>query len=102
MADYFFLFRDKSITNRVAFPNKFLEYVLAGGKIISTSFCGDVSKYILKNDFGFFCDDIESFDFNSFKPEKLVLDSKNFQCRKLFVEDLNFSNTLLPIFSNYG
>jgi glycosyltransferase involved in cell wall biosynthesis len=44
--DYAFLLRKKSLTNKVAFPNKFLEYVRSGMRIIATPYIQDVSTQI--------------------------------------------------------
>lgn len=44
--DFAFLMREDLDTNHVAFPNKFLEYVQAGLKIISTPYIYDVAEYI--------------------------------------------------------
>lgn len=50
--DFAFLIRENLVTNHVAFPNKFLEYVQAGLKIISTPYIYDVSEYIEKYNIG--------------------------------------------------
>lgn len=50
--DFAFLIRENLVTNHVAFPNKFLEYVQAGLKIISTPYIYDVADYIKKYNIG--------------------------------------------------
>lgn len=44
--DYAFLLRKDSITNNVAFPNKFLEYVQSGMHIIATPFVYEIAQQI--------------------------------------------------------
>lgn len=51
--DFAFLLRTDCITNNVAFPNKFLEYVQSKMKIIATPFIYEVAKQIEENDLGF-------------------------------------------------
>ena len=46
IADFTFLLRGDYITNNVAFPNKFLEYVESGAKIISTPYVKDVASFV--------------------------------------------------------
>lgn len=46
VGDYGFLLRKDYLTNRVAYPNKFLEYVQSGLKLISTYYIEDISKEI--------------------------------------------------------
>lgn len=44
--DYAFLLRRDTLTNNVAFPNKFLEYVQSGMRIITTPYVYEISKQI--------------------------------------------------------
>ena len=44
--DYAFLLRDDFMTNHVAYPNKFLEYVSSGMKIIATENVDDVAMQV--------------------------------------------------------
>ena len=50
--DVAFMLREDYITNNVAFPNKFLEYVKSGMKIISTPYVYDTAKLISANQLG--------------------------------------------------
>ena len=50
--DYAFLLRKDCITNNVAFPNKFLEYVQSGMRIIATPYVVEIARQIEKNDIG--------------------------------------------------
>ncbi|GIV28974.1 MAG: hypothetical protein KatS3mg028_0040 [Bacteroidia bacterium] len=52
IADYGWLVREQSITNRVASPVKFAEYLSAGLKVIISENLGDYSEFCVKNDCG--------------------------------------------------
>lgn len=54
--DYAFLLRKESIVNRVAFPNKFLEYVNSGMSIITTPHVDAVAKSVKDNGLGYIYD----------------------------------------------
>ena len=56
------MLRENCITNNVAFPNKFLEYVQSRMKIITTPYVFEVSKQIEEYKLGFiydFSDDVQ-------------------------------------------
>lgn len=57
--DFAFLLRENSITNNVAFPNKYLEYVQSGMKIITTPYVKEIARQIAQYDLGYL------YDFNS-------------------------------------
>lgn len=46
--DYAFMLREKSFTNEVAYPNKFIEYVSSGMKVVATENVVDVADQIRK------------------------------------------------------
>lgn len=50
--DYAFLLRQDCITNNVAFPNKFLEYVQSGMCIVTTPFVHEIYKQTVENKLG--------------------------------------------------
>jgi len=52
-ADYGLLIREESITNKVASPVKFAEYLACGLKIIISDNLGDYSQYVLDHKCGF-------------------------------------------------
>lgn len=64
--DYAFLIRKNFITNNVAYPNKFLEYVQSGMKIITTPFVFDVANQVKEFNLGI------TIDFNSEYDEKML------------------------------
>ncbi len=50
--DFGMMLRGDFVTNNVAFPNKFLEYILSGLRVIATPYVYDVKNYIQKYDMG--------------------------------------------------
>ena len=55
-ADFAFLLREDCVTNHVAFPNKYLEYVKSGLKIITTPFLYEIADQIQKYKIGYLYD----------------------------------------------
>ena len=53
ICDYGLLIREESITNKVASPVKFAEYLFAGLKIIISPNVGDYSKFVVENNCGY-------------------------------------------------
>ncbi|GAA0182414.1 hypothetical protein SH2C18_48000 [Clostridium sediminicola] len=91
--DYAFLIRENIVTNHVAFPNKFLEYVQSGMKIITTPYVFDVANYVEQYDLGVVV------DFKSKNEEKILeyinknhpkVDNK----REVLLKKVNFDYTL--------
>jgi hypothetical protein len=58
-ADYGILFREQSVTNSVASPVKFSEYLACGLQIIASEHIGDCSAQVLENNLGVIITDIE-------------------------------------------
>lgn len=61
--DFAFLLRKNNVTNNVAFPNKFLEYVQSGMLIITTPYVCEIARQIQKFKLGYiwdFNDDISA------------------------------------------
>ncbi len=52
LADYGLLLREQSVTNQVASPTKFAEYLAAGLKIICSENLGDYSDFVVNYDCG--------------------------------------------------
>jgi hypothetical protein len=61
--DFGLLIREKSVTNTVASPVKFAEYVAAGLKVIISEDIGDYSDFVVKNSCG--------YDLNHFQKENI-------------------------------
>ena len=51
--DFAFMLRHDCVTNNVAFPNKFLEYIQSGMKIIATPYVHDIASQIKQYDVGY-------------------------------------------------
>ena len=81
--DYAFLLRGNYLTNHVAYPNKFLEYVSSGMKIIATENVDDVATQACDYSVGIIV------DFNDSLSEKL--EETHFE----YLEDINERNALL-------
>ena len=54
--DFAFLLRENCVTNNVAFPNKFLEYVHSGMRIITTPYIEEIAKQVSGYDLGYIYD----------------------------------------------
>lgn len=65
--DYGILIREKSITNKVASPTKFAEYLACGLSIIISPEIGDFSEFVVKNKCGL----VWSSELNSLTLEKI-------------------------------
>ena len=65
IADYGLLIREQSVTNKVASPVKFPEYLSCGLKIIISENLGDYSDFISKNQCGYFHKDFHKEHFSS-------------------------------------
>jgi glycosyltransferase involved in cell wall biosynthesis len=62
MSDYGMLIREKSVTNEVASPTKFAEYLSSGLPVIISENLGDYSEFVKKNNCGIvFCEKQDSF-----------------------------------------
>jgi len=94
-ADYAFLIRDNIETNHVAFPNKFLEYISAGLKVITTPHLHDISKIVAQEQLGYIVDhrniNIElliAYVLNTYRNNDLANHQK-------LLTETSFKNTLL-------
>ena len=64
--DYAFLLRRKSIINEVAFPNKYLEYVKSGMRIITTPYVDEIANQVKEYGIGYI------YDFD--QPDKMIIE----------------------------
>lgn len=60
--DYGIMIREQSITNKVASPTKFAEYLMSGLKVISSENLGDYSDFITAHNCGFVIKESEPQD----------------------------------------
>lgn len=70
IADYGLLIREQSVTNRVASPVKFPEYLSCGLKIIISEHLGDYSEFVSKNQCGYLHKDFHNEHFSCLSPEE--------------------------------
>ncbi|MFI5220501.1 MAG: hypothetical protein ACHQNT_13530 [Bacteroidia bacterium] len=71
VCDYGILIREKKITNKVASPTKFAEYLSAGLKVLISEEIGDYSDFAKKNNCGIVVNEGEKMT-----PEKVTRDEK--------------------------
>lgn len=92
--DYAFLLRQDLTTNNVAYPNKFLEYVSCGLKIITTDYVYDVAEQTKKYKLGI------CVSLSEMLPDATFIDNKGFlddiERRNTLLKETCFSTTLLP------
>ena len=94
--DYAFMLRGNFVTNNVAFPNKFLEYVAAGLNIITTNHVHDVRDYINQYNLGICLPDDVHIEDNGYFINKTDYPS-NYINRKRLIEQTTFVTTLKPV-----
>lgn len=95
--DYAFFLRKDCVTNNVAFPNKYLEYLLAGMYIISTPYVYESAEQIKNNHMGYL------YDFKDIDGLVKYIDSTKIE--REYMEDMierillnnSFDNTLKPL-----
>lgn len=75
--DYGMLIREKSITNEVASPTKFAEYLNAGLKIIISENIGDLSLFVKNTNCGIVISDYNKmYSFNTLTVEERLANNK--------------------------
>ncbi len=82
-ADYAFMLRQDLVTNKVAYPNKFLEYVSAGLQIVTTTAVCDIAKQI------------EQYKVGSLVDLNGDIDPKSLERRLPYLQDVDNRNALL-------
>lgn len=98
--DYAFMIRKDCITNNVAYPNKFLEYVESGMKIIATPYVYDIAQQIEKYDIGFLYTD-DNFEKLKWYIEKNFYNVANFNQRGKLLMETGFENRLKKFISDF-
>ena len=87
--DFGILLRDKSMTNRVASPVKFAEYLSAGLNVIVSENIGDISEFVEQNNCGYVINPNLAFEFSSVNDETRV--RNNELAKKYFTKESHFS-----------
>lgn len=59
--DYGLIIREQSITNKVASPVKFAEYLSCGLKVLISDYLGDYTEFVIKNKCGFIFSEYKKF-----------------------------------------
>lgn len=72
MGDYGLIIRENSITNNVASPVKFAEYLFAGLRIIMSEKIGDYNLFLKENNCGIVDTEVESFLYKISNKERAV------------------------------
>ena len=91
--DFAFLIRRDCVTNNVAFPNKFLEYVQSRMKIISTPFVFEIADQINRYDLGVIYDFTDTSKVITYIKQAKLNDIKI--VRKI-LDECRFENRLKP------
>lgn len=94
IGDYAFMLRDDFVTNNVAYPNKFLEYVAGGLNVISTPYVHDVCDQIKEYGVGIIIDS-ESRDHNIKASYHSFMDDT--ASREQLLYSTCYTNTLKPL-----
>lgn len=88
--DYGILIREKSVTNEVASPTKFAEYLIAGLSVLISEDLGDFSSFVVDNSCGIVIHDLKK----SICLEKVSIEKKKLNCE---LATSNFSkDTYIP------
>lgn len=92
--DYAFLIRQNFVTNHVAYPNKFLEYIFSGLRVIATDYVYDVAKQIKQYNLGVCTSSLN--DMNVQIPSKTDIWLADIKERNQLLQQTSFTNTLRP------
>lgn len=98
--DYAFMLRGDFVTNHVAFPNKYCEYLASGMRVISSPYLYTISESIKENNVGLVLDNNDDID----KMCRYIEDTMNinvdFGIRQKMLDNMSFDETLKP-FAEY-
>ncbi len=95
IGSYGILFREQSITNTVASPVKFAEYLSAGLKVLCSDNIGDCSSFVVENNCGAI---LTLQNFTKFKLVNICQEEKN---RIVDIAMKNYSKKSLKILQSY-
>ena len=89
------LLRSNCMTNRVAFPNKYLEYVQSNMVILTTPYLPCIAEDVTSENMGMLIKSIDDFDTSKLNT---LLESRNkeqdFSVRKRIIEKYSYHNSL--------
>lgn len=98
--DYAFMLRGDFVTNHVAFPNKYCEYLASGMRVISSPYLYTISKSIKNNNVGLVLDENTDIESICKYVEKTIHDKVDLDIRQKMLDEMSFDETLKP-FANY-
>lgn len=95
--DFAFMLRKNCITNNVAFPNKYLEYVKSGMKIITTPYVFEIANQITDNGVGFLYDFSGNIqEIANYVEEKAHSYGDDWNQRNIILNNNSFKTRLKP------
>lgn len=100
--DYAFMLRGDFVTNHVAFPNKYCEYLASGMRVISSSNLYTVSKSIKNNNVGLVLENNDDIDMIKKYVDTTINDDVDFTVRQKMLDDMSFDETLKPVAEYLG
>ena len=99
--DYAFMLRDDFITNNVAYPNKFIEYVASGMKVLTTPYVHDVAEQVANSDIGYIITkETENGLMDYVKQASEYME--DISARQALLDDVCFENRLKELVKNLG
>lgn len=98
--DYAFMLRGDYVTNHVAFPNKYCEYLASGMKIISSPYLYSISKNIVKFNTGIVLNNNDDFETLINYIDKNKCCKNDVSKIQEILDEISFDKTLEPV-ANY-
>lgn len=92
VADYGILLREKSVTNEVASPTKFAEYLISGLSVLISPKIGDFSKYVTLNNCGLVVNEKKEIYINQISYQERIQNNKLARTNFLKESALNFNS----------
>lgn len=94
------MLRGDYVTNHVAFPNKYCEYLASGMKIISSPYLYSISKNIVKFNTGIVLNNNDDFETLINYIDKNKCCKNNVSKIQEILDEISFDKTLEPV-ANY-
>ena len=92
--DVAMLIRGNFVTNHMAFPNKFLEYVRSNMLIVTTPYLNDISKYVRQESLGMIFDSQTSLESLLDAVNSHTFSHSEYERRISFAKSFDFTETL--------
>lgn len=92
IADYGILLREKSVTNEVASPTKFAEYLISGLSVLISPKIGDFSKFVTLNNCGLVVNEKKEIYINQISYQERIQNNKLARTNFLKESALNFNS----------